>query len=359
MRRFLSIIFSIVFLLVFVSLFSQKSLADTCSYAGTYKYDFIPNPYGNTPGTPTISQELQNALNDALSKCNTANSTDCTSAASTIQTEINGINAYNQVNVYKKYCTDTMDGPGIGDKHHSTCNMTIAATCPTTPIGTTPTPTPVDTGTVPIGTFGCAIKISDSKPIAPSCKIGATCVPVPPTSTVDFEKAEIVNGYCLPTQTKCPACDSGYEFIPVGAQCEKYNSDDGTYTKVKAVVKTCNAGETCSSLGYGCLPGRTAEQRLSACPGGVCSTALGPLQTDLPKLLTQIFTIALTIAGIAALGLIIASGYRLMISQGNPEQVKGAREQLTAAIIGLLFIIFSLVILQVVGHSIINIPGFN
>ena len=48
-----------------------------------------------------------------------------------------------------------------------------------------------------------------------------------------------------------------------------------------------------------------------------------------------------------------------MISQGNPEQVKGAREQLTAAIIGLLFIIFSLVILQVIGFNILRIPGFG
>jgi hypothetical protein len=48
-----------------------------------------------------------------------------------------------------------------------------------------------------------------------------------------------------------------------------------------------------------------------------------------------------------------------MISQGNPEQVKGAREQLTAAIIGLLFIIFSLVILQIIGVNILKIPGFG
>jgi hypothetical protein len=67
----------------------------------------------------------------------------------------------------------------------------------------------------------------------------------------------------------------------------------------------------------------------------------------------------LSIAGIVALGLIIFSGYRLMISQGNPEQVKNAREQLTAAIIGLLFIIFSLVILRIIGFNILNIPGFG
>ena len=75
--------------------------------------------------------------------------------------------------------------------------------------------------------------------------------------------------------------------------------------------------------------------------------------------MTTVFSIALSIAGVVALGLIIFSGYRLMISQGNPEQVKNAREQLTAAIIGLLFIIFSLVILQIIGFNILKIPGFG
>lgn len=107
-------------------------------------------------------------------------------------------------------------------------------------------------------------------------------------------------------------------------------------------------------------PAEQPAQAVSLCQNGTsCPTALGNLPTNLPDLLTKMFSVALSIAGLVALGLIIASGYRLMISQGNPEQVKGAREQLTAAIIGLLFIIFSLIILQVIGVNILNIPGFG
>jgi hypothetical protein len=47
------------------------------------------------------------------------------------------------------------------------------------------------------------------------------------------------------------------------------------------------------------------------------------------------------------------------MSQGNPDQIKDAREQLTAAIIGLLFVVFSLVILQIIGVNILNLPGFS
>ena len=214
------------------------------------------------------------------------------------------------------------------------------------------------TGTIPIGSFGCAVSL-DGKTQIIGCASGAICVPIQPNSTVDLGKGEIDNGFCLAVPTKCPACDPGYDFIPYNAQCEKYNNIDGTYTTVDATIQKCNPGETCSPGYGGCQVPNNTTQTLSTCPNGTCDTALGPLPTDLPGLLTKLFSIVLSIAGVVALGLIIASGYRLMISQGNPEQVKGAREQLTAAIVGLLFIVFSLVILQVISANILKIPGFG
>lgn len=48
-----------------------------------------------------------------------------------------------------------------------------------------------------------------------------------------------------------------------------------------------------------------------------------------------------------------------MTSQGDHEKVKEAREILTSAIIGLLFLIFSLVILEVIGVDLLHIPGLH
>ena len=73
----------------------------------------------------------------------------------------------------------------------------------------------------------------------------------------------------------------------------------------------------------------------------------------------SIFTLVLGLAGGIALILIMVSGYRFMVSSGNPEATKAATEQLTSAIVGLLFIIFSFVILQVIGVDILRIPGFG
>lgn len=88
-------------------------------------------------------------------------------------------------------------------------------------------------------------------------------------------------------------------------------------------------------------------------------TAIGPINTDPFEFVKSILSKLLSLAGGIAVILIIISGYRLMTSQGNPEAVQAARDQLTSAIVGFLFIIFSLVILQVIGVDILRIPGFT
>jgi len=88
-------------------------------------------------------------------------------------------------------------------------------------------------------------------------------------------------------------------------------------------------------------------------------TGLGNIKTDPAGLVTSIVTILLSLAGGVALFLIIGAGYQLMTSQGNPEKVKAARESLTSAIVGLLFLIFSTAILQIIGVDILQIPGLG
>jgi len=96
-----------------------------------------------------------------------------------------------------------------------------------------------------------------------------------------------------------------------------------------------------------------------SCSGSSCSTALGDIPINVGGFVNKLFAVILSISGGIAILLIIISGYKLMVSRGNPEQIQGAREQFTAAIVGLLFIILSLVILQVIGVDILKLPGFN
>ncbi len=98
-------------------------------------------------------------------------------------------------------------------------------------------------------------------------------------------------------------------------------------------------------------------KNVSGC--GSVNTALGPWSADPSGFVTSLFGILLSISGGIAVLLIMFSGYRIVTSQGDPEKLQGGKEQLTAAIVGLLFIIFSLVILQIIGVDVLKLPGFS
>ena len=62
--------------------------------------------------------------------------------------------------------------------------------------------------------------------------------------------------------------------------------------------------------------------------------------------------------GIAFL-LILVAGFMIITSQGSPDKIQAGKELLTSAIAGLLLIIFSVFILELIGVDILEIPGFG
>lgn len=88
-------------------------------------------------------------------------------------------------------------------------------------------------------------------------------------------------------------------------------------------------------------------------------TAIGDINPGQKTLVARIFGLVLGLSGGIALILFIVSGYRFMTSGGSPEAFQAARDMLVSAIAGLLFIIFSFVILEIIGVDILHIPGFE
>jgi len=88
-------------------------------------------------------------------------------------------------------------------------------------------------------------------------------------------------------------------------------------------------------------------------------TAIGLINVSAEGFVNSLFRFVLVIAGFGAIIIIIYSGYVLATSQGNKEKIAAARETLTSAILGLLFIIFSIVILEIIGVDILRIPGLT
>ncbi len=62
--------------------------------------------------------------------------------------------------------------------------------------------------------------------------------------------------------------------------------------------------------------------------------------------------------GIAFL-LILAAGFQIITSRGDPNRLKAGQELMTSAIAGLLLLIFSLVILRIIGFDILKIGAFQ
>lgn len=90
------------------------------------------------------------------------------------------------------------------------------------------------------------------------------------------------------------------------------------------------------------------------------ATGLGIfVPTDPQGFIQSIFAILLSVSGGIAILLIIRSGYQMMTASGDPEKLKNAKEILSSAIIGLLFLIFSLIILEIIGVDLLHIPGLS
>ena len=76
----------------------------------------------------------------------------------------------------------------------------------------------------------------------------------------------------------------------------------------------------------------------------------GPGETDVETLMETFINIALPLSILAA-GLLMAfAAYKMITSQGNPDKLKDAREQIGNAITGLVFILVSAALLLLIGN---------
>lgn len=121
-----------------------------------------------------------------------------------------------------------------------------------------------------------------------------------------------------------------------GATC------DGKTTLVQATIEVSDAG------GGGGEPGK------NPCSLTECQTAIGNIPTNPQAFATKILQIATGVGGGIALILMVIGSIRVLTSAGDQQKLAGGRDMIIAAVSGLLFIIFSVVILRFIG---INIFG--
>lgn len=88
-------------------------------------------------------------------------------------------------------------------------------------------------------------------------------------------------------------------------------------------------------------------------------TAVGCMSTEPGAIVTGLVSLGIGIGGGVALIMILSAGFMFTTSQGDPKRTEEAKEVMQSAVIGLLFVIFSVTILQFIGVNILKIPGFG
>jgi hypothetical protein len=223
------------------------------------------------------------------------------------------------------------------------------------------------------GTYQKDGTCSDGSPTFQTCTLqpGWTCkqsnpgcVPPPLNGVCSLCQVGSTKNY-----TTSGVCDGGT--LTPGRTCDTNETCDHV-SGCANLNKECDPSKSDSCpTGFVCLPDSNNQKFICQkgtqqdqfnqinCLGDSCKTALGNVSTNPSGFIARVFGLILSISGGIALLMIIISGYKILSSQGNPEALKGAREQLTAAIVGLLFIIFALVILQIIGYNILHVPAFG
>ena len=96
------------------------------------------------------------------------------------------------------------------------------------------------------------------------------------------------------------------------------------------------------------------------CQNGGINTSLGCIPIgSFSDLVGWLLLRGMGIAGGIGFLLVIAGGFQIITSAGNPKGVQAGQEKISSAVIGLLFIIFSIFLLELIGVKILALPGFG
>jgi hypothetical protein len=151
--------------------------------------------------------------------------------------------------------------------------------------------------------------------------------------------------------------DEGYFCHPDSKQCEVFDTGDAIPCSIIGCAPPVGEGD-CPHFGEMCweVAGKkrciSSEQCLDYDTG-----FKGKMFEEVDTLLGRIFAFLYPAAIFIGIVLIIRSGYCFMTSQGNPAQVKECQEQLSAAVVGIIFVVLSVVILRIIIGSILGQPG--
>ena len=168
--------------------------------------------------------------------------------------------------------------------------------------------------------------------------------------------------------TDC-TCERGVDDGTTGGSC--FLGDDGYYRKLNcsgrcSSIPSDETGVSCIACGAPeddsgvCATQPNGEIFDSCCPGSVPELndsgecVCKPTKDAVYRLFTNINGLMIPITIILGIFLIVLKGYKIMTSQGDPQQLQEGKEGLTSAIIGLIFVLLAVSILRVIIKALIS-----
>lgn len=116
----------------------------------------------------------------------------------------------------------------------------------------------------------------------------------------------------------------------------------------------------CASLSAVCpTPIPTPTPLPNPCDPDHTYTALGCLPNDPSAFVGWLLGAVIGLGGGIAFLLIVYGGFLVVMSSGDPEKLNNGKEMIVSALAGLLLIVFSVILLRIIGVDILQIPGFN
>ncbi|KKQ85612.1 MAG: hypothetical protein UT08_C0005G0063 [Candidatus Woesebacteria bacterium GW2011_GWB1_38_8] len=239
--------------------------------------------------------------------------------------------------------------------------------------------------------FFCSEKREGTwKPCAMDGGLGNCCVPnpdIPPG--VDCPSPQMQCGDIYAKGGCKSPCKlymtSGGGRGPSWCTCLVNTNPPGTKACGESCLDHADCGSECAycrgsgpGKGLSCQPYKTSPSNVKL-PVVFCDEGNPPKPIDTPKVgsariytaigcipvestnafIKFLLTWGAGIAGGIALLLIIYGGFLVITSGGSPQKIQAGKELLTAAIMGLVLLLFGTFILQFIGIEILNIPGFG
>lgn len=188
----------------------------------------------------------------------------------------------------------------------------------------------------------------------------STIRPIPVKAQYDCQKN--YQGVCRSTVSGLSFCMPGehdwgtglcgeYQGIPLGHCCSPLS------VTPKPIQKPGSSDD--SSSGGSSSGGAPASINIHGeCPSKeYIDTALGCIPIESGEMFPWIIQLAIGISGGIAFLLMLFGGLKILVSAGDPKGIQAGKESITSALLGLLIIVFSVFLLELIGVKILKLPG--